>query len=264
MGWIRIAIGALLLAGGGLARAQQAGESHDWSYQGEHAPAHWGDLEPQYRSCKVGQLQSPIDIRGAKPAPLPAIDFAYGSSPLRIVDNGHTVQVTPVPGSYITLGGVRHDLLQVHFHHPAEEQVGGKGFPMVAHLVHKDAEGRREPLHREGLEAPPGEGGSGGRPGGSVRRPGRAPAGLARLLYLRRIPDHASLQRGGDLVRAQDAGDGVACGGGGVREAVSGQRPPPAAAQWPRHPGERVALDGWEIRACIGERPRARLRGPSH
>jgi carbonic anhydrase len=124
------------------AQAQQAGEAHGWSYQGEHAPAHWGDLEPQYRSCKVGQLQSPIDIRGAKPARLPAIDFAYGSSPLRIVDNGHTVQVTPVPGSYITLGGVRHDLLQVHFHHPAEEQVGGKGFPMVAHLVHKDAEGR--------------------------------------------------------------------------------------------------------------------------
>jgi carbonic anhydrase len=142
MGWIRVVIGAILLAGGGLARAQQAGGAHGWSYQGEHAPAHWGDLEPQYRSCKVGQLQSPIDIRGAKPAKLPAIEFAYGSSPLRIVDNGHTVQVTPVPGSYITMSGKRHDLLQVHFHHPAEEQVGGKGFPMVAHLVHKDAEGR--------------------------------------------------------------------------------------------------------------------------
>jgi carbonic anhydrase len=142
MDWVRVALGALLLAGGGLARAQHAGEPHRWSYQGEHAPAHWGDLEPQYRSCKVGQLQSPIDIRGARPARLPAIDFAYGSSPLRIVDNGHTVQVTPVPGSYITIGETRHDLLQIHFHHPAEEKVGGKGFPMVAHLVHKDAGGK--------------------------------------------------------------------------------------------------------------------------
>ena len=31
---------------------------------------------------------------------------------------------------------------QFHFHRPSEERIDGRGFDMVAHLVHKDLEGR--------------------------------------------------------------------------------------------------------------------------
>ena len=38
--------------------------------------------------------------------------------------------------------GRRFDLLQFHFHRPSEERIDGRQFDMVAHLVHKDPEGR--------------------------------------------------------------------------------------------------------------------------
>ena len=46
------------------------------------------------------------------------------------------------PGSYIVYGGVRYDLVQFHFHHPAEEPVKGKLSDMVVHLLHKSADGK--------------------------------------------------------------------------------------------------------------------------
>src|SRR5262249_26982092 len=115
-----------------------------WSYSGSTGPAQWGTLEHDYSSCAVGKTQSPIDIRDdqAHAASLPTIAFAYQSAPLRLIDNGHTIQVNYPPGSFITVGGRRFELVQFHFHKPSEEEINGKRFDMVAHLVHKDGEGK--------------------------------------------------------------------------------------------------------------------------
>ena len=101
-----------------------------------------GGLDPAFTTCKLGKFQSPIDIRGAKAADLPAIKFDYKPSPLKVIDNGHTIQVNYAPGSTIDVGGSKYELLQFHFHHPSEEKVNGKPHAMVAHLVHKNAEGK--------------------------------------------------------------------------------------------------------------------------
>jgi carbonic anhydrase len=113
-----------------------------WEYEGTGGPTHWGTLDNTYKTCSAGKEQSPIDIRGAKAGGLPPITFSYRPSLLKMIDNGHTVQVTYAPGSFITVGGQRYDLQQFHFHHPAEEKVAGKSYPMVVHLVHKNAAGR--------------------------------------------------------------------------------------------------------------------------
>ena len=42
----------------------------------------------------------------------------------------------------MTVMGRTFDLVQFHFHRPSEERVNGRGFEMVAHLVHKDLDGR--------------------------------------------------------------------------------------------------------------------------
>jgi carbonic anhydrase len=47
----------------------------------------------------------------------------------------------PAAGS-ATLDGVEYKLLQFHFHTPSEEKIDGKSYPLVAHLVHKNAEGQ--------------------------------------------------------------------------------------------------------------------------
>ena len=116
---------------------------HHWSYSGETGPAQWSALESDYSSCGVGKLQSPIDIQDkvAQKGALPAIAFDYKPSPLKIVDNGHTIQVDYAPGSFITVQGKRYELVQFHFHKPSEEKINGKGADMVAHLVHKNTDG---------------------------------------------------------------------------------------------------------------------------
>jgi carbonic anhydrase len=121
--------------------AAQADEKH-WTYSGHGGPAEWGALSPEFAACKLGRNQSPIDIRGAKAADLPAIKFDYKPSPLKVIDNGHTIQVNYAPGSSIEVGGMRYELVQFHFHKPSEERIGGKSHAMVAHFVHKSPEGK--------------------------------------------------------------------------------------------------------------------------
>ena len=59
-----------------------------------------------------------------------------------VVNNGHTIQFNYQPGSSITIGGKRYDLLQFHFHSPSENTVDGQPYPLEMHLVHKSADGR--------------------------------------------------------------------------------------------------------------------------
>ena len=123
------------------AAGQHTAPSH-WEYEGSRGPVNWGTLDTAYRTCLVGKQQSPIDISHVRAEDLPALTFSYRPSPLRLIDNGHTVQVTYMPGSFITVGDQRYELQQFHFHHPAEEKVFGKSYPMVAHFVHKNEAGR--------------------------------------------------------------------------------------------------------------------------
>jgi len=113
-----------------------------WDYDGAGGPDAWGRLRPEYSKCSTGQRQSPIDIRGGIAVDLEPIKFDYRPSAFSVIDNGHTVQVNVEPGNSITITGKRYELLQFHFHRPSEERIDGRQFDMVAHLVHKDVDGR--------------------------------------------------------------------------------------------------------------------------
>lgn len=117
----------------------EAAHAH-WSYEGEGAPANWGKLRPDYSTCASGKRQSPIDIRDSLRVDLEPIKFDYQRTMFRIIDNGHTVQVNVGSGSTIGVMGRQYELMQLHFHRPAEERVNGKAYDMVVHLVHKDME----------------------------------------------------------------------------------------------------------------------------
>lgn len=123
------------------ANSQQAHSAH-WSYEGEEGPQKWAELDPAFGTCGSGREQSPIDIRQPTPAELPSLKFDYSSAPLDIVNNGHTIQMNYPPGSTLTVGDKSYTLKQFHFHHPSEEHVDGRGFELVAHLVHADESGR--------------------------------------------------------------------------------------------------------------------------
>ena len=119
-----------------------AGHAAHWGYQGPGGPDRWGELGPEFAACARGTRQSPIDIRDGIKVQLDPVQFDYHASGFRVVDNGHTVQVDVGPGSAIDVLGRRYELLQFHFHRPSEERIEGRQFAMVAHLVHKSADGR--------------------------------------------------------------------------------------------------------------------------
>ncbi|PKO28059.1 MAG: carbonate dehydratase [Betaproteobacteria bacterium HGW-Betaproteobacteria-9] len=125
------------------APAAGAHEAH-WSYAGPHGPEHWAEMKPEFGACATGQRQSPvhIDEAGTLQGPAEPLVFNHQPSGGSVINNGHTIQVDLDAGNALTVRGSTYQLLQFHFHHPAEEKVNHKGFAMVAHLVHKNDQGQ--------------------------------------------------------------------------------------------------------------------------
>lgn len=136
-------------AQGSAESAHDSGQHHTdahgvhWSYADDQTgPIAWGKLAPEYAACAEGKAQSPVDLPAHVPlADAHRITFHYRAVPLKVVNNGHTIQVEVPAGNYIELDGARYELRQFHFHHPSEETIAGKPADMVAHLVHIDERG---------------------------------------------------------------------------------------------------------------------------
>lgn len=116
-----------------------------WSYDGSQGEKHWSELDSDYAACNNGKEQSPIDIRNAGKADLPAIRFEYMSEPLKyVINNAHTIRVdyhdAPGTGNFLIVGDKRYQLTQFHFHYPSEEYINGKRYDMVLHLMHTAAD----------------------------------------------------------------------------------------------------------------------------
>jgi carbonic anhydrase len=127
-----------LTAGRGL--AADAHKPH-WSYEGATGPANWAQLDQQFKACAAGAEQTPIDLTAAVRADLGKVETAFQAMPLKVVNNGHTIQVNCAPGSRTVIDGVPHELLQFHFHHPSEHLLAGKALDLECHFVHRNATG---------------------------------------------------------------------------------------------------------------------------
>src|SRR5262245_61430396 len=90
--------------GAGLARAAGPHDAH-WSYDGDAGPEHWGSLSSDFKVCELGVEQTPIDIRGTTRAELAGVEPAFSSMPLKILNNGHTIQANCAPGSRTIING---------------------------------------------------------------------------------------------------------------------------------------------------------------
>ena len=116
-------------------------QASSWSYQGETGADFWGELDPEFETCRAGKAQSPINIEGSGfSLDVGSLDFDYQDTPLTIVNNGRTIRVDYQSGSSLTLEDRQYELLQFHFHQPSEHLVSGKAANMEAHFVHQNRE----------------------------------------------------------------------------------------------------------------------------
>lgn len=125
----------------------------DYEHTVENGSMNWGDIHPQYAFCKKGKNQSPIRIKPSQVAKLADStppSFNYQATPLKILNNGHSIQVDYGQGNgSMTFNGVEYQLRQFHFHSPSEHRVGdikaGNSaivsqitYDLELHLVHED------------------------------------------------------------------------------------------------------------------------------
>lgn len=116
----------------------KSNNAHDvhWGYSGSHGPAHWADIAPENKMCAQGRLQSPFDITADISATLPSLGLNYNSVPMKLINNGHTIQIDQAGAGQLVVGGKSYKLLQFHFHAPSEYTINGKAYPLEVHLVH--------------------------------------------------------------------------------------------------------------------------------
>lgn len=112
-----------------------------WGYLGAGAPSQWAKLDPEFAKCATGQFQSPIDLHPIAKADVDMLAVDYRPDVLRIVNNGHTVQVNHDAGSTLKIGDHAFDLLQYHLHSPSEHEENGERHALELHLVHQDEAG---------------------------------------------------------------------------------------------------------------------------
>lgn len=115
-----------------------------WAYEGAGGPQAWGKLQPEFSLCASGKRQSPINIEESQTLRGPAepLQFSYQPSNATVRHDGHTIEVNVVGDNALTVRGSTYKLVQLHFHHPAEERVNNQGFAMVVHLLHKNEQGQ--------------------------------------------------------------------------------------------------------------------------
>lgn len=119
-----------------------AEEQVHWTYGAEGGPEEWGGLSPEFAMCETGTMQSPVNLTDATRTDLPDPQFNYQPVPLEIANLGHTVQVAYEPGSTMVLNDTTYELVQFHFHTPAEHRLQGEELPAELHLVHRGPGGQ--------------------------------------------------------------------------------------------------------------------------
>lgn len=90
-----------------------------------------------------GSSQSPIDLQPATfiDGDAPVLDFAYTTSDLHVVNNGHSIEYEIDDAtSTLSVDGIDYELLQFHFHSPSEHTIDGENAAMEMHLVHKSGQ----------------------------------------------------------------------------------------------------------------------------
>jgi carbonic anhydrase len=128
-----------------------AHEEIHWGYDGAGGPAHWAELSSDFAACATGQQQSPINLADAtimaglqfeKVVGEVVLDFDTRSTVLDIVDNGHTIQVTPNADVGLNIAGDHFELAQFHFHSPSEHAIDGRRSPLEGHFVTSNGSGQ--------------------------------------------------------------------------------------------------------------------------
>ncbi|WP_324826773.1 carbonic anhydrase [Qipengyuania zhejiangensis] len=118
-------------------------QDKDWKFGDGKTPERWGQLNADYATCDIGTMQSPIDL--TNPDAIGSVRLAtnYGQATGKLSLSKEKVQIDFDQGQNkgMVSGNKTFNLLQLHFHTPAEHAVNGMRYPLVGHFVHATSKG---------------------------------------------------------------------------------------------------------------------------
>jgi len=123
-----------------------AGGSDAWYPESQRT---WSEtVNGAHRICADGRQQSPIDFPTCPAAAdRPEVTLTWANQAVELLNNGHTVQLTPQNAEgpsrgqmIVNVGGETktYNLLQCHFHWGSEHSLAGQQQPLEIHCVHQE------------------------------------------------------------------------------------------------------------------------------
>lgn len=125
-----------------------------FGYFGANGPSHWGDLKPEWSTCKNGLTlsdvtdptqhhQSPINFTSAAVASEPSFELDVDRDiEFTTENNGHAIEMVPESSEdTMVLDGKTYTLAQFHFHAYSEHTQNNMPAAIETHFVFKAADG---------------------------------------------------------------------------------------------------------------------------
>ncbi|EXB75897.1 hypothetical protein L484_022574 [Morus notabilis] len=108
--------------------------------ESEKGPRHWGELKKEWKACKHGKLQSPIDLLNHRVKVIPKlgdIKMNYKPANATIKNRGHDISIVWLDDAgSIQINGTDYFLQQCHWHSPSEHSINGRRLDLELHIVH--------------------------------------------------------------------------------------------------------------------------------
>ncbi len=107
----------------------------NWSYEGRNHPQSWGDLQEDYKFCKIGYNQAPIDITEEfKPNDL---QFFYKKADVEKVADLRFAKFEFDSRDYLIRTKKKYYVRRFEFHHPSEHLINHEPSSLEMQIYHK-------------------------------------------------------------------------------------------------------------------------------
>ncbi len=110
--------------------------SDNWDYSTASGPNNWGDLKEEYKFCKIGYNQSPIDVKESDFSNN-ELKFFYNKSDIEKQFKNHAMIIEFDSRDFILRGKKKYFIRRAEFHHPSEHLIDGVAHSLEMQIYHK-------------------------------------------------------------------------------------------------------------------------------
>ncbi|MBM3590685.1 MAG: carbonic anhydrase family protein, partial [Alphaproteobacteria bacterium] len=111
----------------------------EWSYNGKYNSQKWGDISQEFKFCKIGFNQSPIDIDKDLVGEFKQheLEFNYQDSVIEKINQKYHQKLVFYGNNFLLRGKKKYWLRYIEFHHPSEHQIESNPHSLEMQIYHK-------------------------------------------------------------------------------------------------------------------------------